>query len=318
MPGNEEDGIIVKTFMETLWNNRKLLVVVIIAILVQVFTFAWMANSYGCSALVITYQICQFLALLLVTSSFVLIINKKSKLAIACTAASAFVVMIGYLLVGYLLYLIYLNYRDTYFDDYSFFGWCLPVISLSILSILPQVMLLVFLLKKAKNAQLWAWVAVLLSLLPSLIYLLLDGNLSILTLCSNISLAFLYYFGYTSTDTTQQTGILEKIKVHLSDARNHTKGVNGMNKMYTNIGGKIKMLAKILCVLLSIIFVVYGICVFATFYQMRGMGILIMIGGPLLSWVSSFFAYGFGELIEKTTVIAEAAAKADAKKDTVE
>ncbi len=91
-----------------------------------------------------------------------------------------------------------------------------------------------------------------------------------------------------------------------------------MNKMYTNIGGKIKMLAKILCVLLSIMFIVYGICVFATFYWMRGMGILIVIGGPLLSWVSSFFMYGFGELIEKTTVIAEAVSKADVNKDAAE
>ena len=148
----------MKTFMETLRNNRKLLVAVIIAILVQVFTFAWMANSYGCSALVITYQICQFIALLLVIGCFVFILNKKSKPAIACAVASAFVVMIGYLLVGYLLYLSYLNYRDTYFDAYSlawsdFFGWCLPVI---LLSILPQIWLLVFLLRKAKNAQLWA------------------------------------------------------------------------------------------------------------------------------------------------------------------
>lgn len=90
------------------------------------------------------------------------------------------------------------------------------------------------------------------------------------------------------------------------------------NNMYTNIGGKIKMLAKIVCFLGIIGSLIYGICVFATYYWMRGTGIAIMLGGPLLSWIGSFFTYGFGELIEKTTVIAEAAAKDDVQKDTVE
>ncbi len=306
----------MKTFMKALRNNRKLLVAVIIAILVQVFTFACMDSTHRYFASDIATQICKLIALLLVTSSFIFNINKKSKPAIACAVASAFLMIIGYLLS---CYLVYLNYRDTLVWRYSFdWSYLLEIL----LNILPQVMLLVFLLKKPKNVQLCAWVAVFLSFLPSLINLLLDWEYwwytlhqfyesIILALCYDISLALLYYFGYTSTDTTQQAGAFKKIKSHLSD-------FCGVNKMYSNIGGKIKVLAKIVCLLGIIVSLVYGIYFFATFYWMRGMGIVIILVGPLLSWVSSFFAYGFGELIEKTTAIAEQTTKADVKKDVVE
>ena len=34
-------------------------------------------------------------------------------------------------------------------------------------------------------------------------------------------------------------------------------------------------------------------------------GVITIIVGPLAAWVSSWLLYGFGELIEKTTEIAE-------------
>ena len=292
--------------MKTLQNNKKLLTAVSIAILVQVITFACVSYSYGYFASGIAYQICRFIALLLVAGSFVFILNKKSKPAIACTAASAAVEIIGYLLA------IYLNYRganvDVYFLVWSeFFSW--DVLVEIILYILPQIMLLVFLLTRPKNVRPWAWVAALLSLLPSLITLqLLDWKywrydlLNGLTLCSDISLALLYYFGYTSTDTTQQTSAVKKV----------------MASLYTNIGGKIKTLAQIVCCLGIIGSVVYGIYFYNAYYSVRGVGLVIIFGGSLLSWVSSFFAYGFGELIEKATVIAEAVSKDDVNKDAAE
>ncbi len=90
--------------------------------------------------------------------------------------------------------------------------------------------------------------------------------------------------------------------------------------MFKNIGGKIKGLAKVIC------FVGIGISVVAGFGKMGsghndamvGMGLAVMIGGSLVSWIGLFFAYGFGELIENTTVIAELAAKADAEKNKAE
>ena len=34
-------------------------------------------------------------------------------------------------------------------------------------------------------------------------------------------------------------------------------------------------------------------------------GLVLIVAGPIGSWISSFFVYGFGELIEKTSEIAE-------------
>ncbi len=61
--------------------------------------------------------------------------------------------------------------------------------------------------------------------------------------------------------------------------------------------------------------VIYGTYFYNAYYPVRDMGFIIIFGGSLLSWVSSFFAYGFGELIEKTTVIAEAVSKTAVNKD---
>lgn len=94
--------------------------------------------------------------------------------------------------------------------------------------------------------------------------------------------------------------------------------------MFKNIGGKIKDLAKVICFVGIAISVVAGIVMigFGSFSYngdtMIGMGLAVMIVGSLVSWIGSFFAYGFGELIENTTVIAELAAKADAEKNKAE
>ena len=94
--------------------------------------------------------------------------------------------------------------------------------------------------------------------------------------------------------------------------------------MFKNIGGKIKELAQVICIVGIVISVVAGISMIYSGFDsyngdtMVGMGFAVMIGGSLLSWIGSFFAYGFGELFENTTVIAELAAKADAEKNKAE
>lgn len=94
--------------------------------------------------------------------------------------------------------------------------------------------------------------------------------------------------------------------------------------MFKNIGGKIKDLAQVICYLGIAISVVAGIVMIgfcSSSYNgdtMVVMGCVVMIVGSLVSWIGSFFAYGFGELIENTTVIAELAAKADAEKNKAE
>ena len=94
--------------------------------------------------------------------------------------------------------------------------------------------------------------------------------------------------------------------------------------MFKNIGGKIKGLAEAICYVGIAISVIAGIVMIgfgSSSYNgdtMIGVGFAVMLVGSLVSWIGSLFAYGFGELIENTTVIAELAAKADAEKNKAE
>lgn len=88
--------------------------------------------------------------------------------------------------------------------------------------------------------------------------------------------------------------------------------------MFTNIGSKIKALARAICVLGIGLSVLAGLILIvngaAYNTALVGTGFLVLFAGSLSAWLGSLFAYGFGELIENTTVIAELAAKADAEK----
>lgn len=72
--------------------------------------------------------------------------------------------------------------------------------------------------------------------------------------------------------------------------------------MFGNIGSKIKSLAKIVCWIGIVVFTILGL---VSIGDTPVLGLLIVILGSLCSWIGSFFVYGFGELIEKTTEIAE-------------
>lgn len=65
--------------------------------------------------------------------------------------------------------------------------------------------------------------------------------------------------------------------------------------MFDNIGEKIKSLAKVLCWIGIGLSFILG-CLFLAEEQVI-FGFLFMIIGALISWVSSFCLYGFGELI---------------------
>lgn len=82
--------------------------------------------------------------------------------------------------------------------------------------------------------------------------------------------------------------------------------------MYKEIGKKIKKLAIVIFVLEAIVFFIGGIFLMAINNDLFLVGILMMIIGPLLAWVSSFILYGFGELIDKTSEIANNTSKARA------
>lgn len=69
--------------------------------------------------------------------------------------------------------------------------------------------------------------------------------------------------------------------------------------MYNNIGGKIKVLAKLGFIVEAIILVLAGIGLMVSTEEMLITGLIVMVVGPIISWVSSWLLYGFGELIDK-------------------
>ncbi len=81
--------------------------------------------------------------------------------------------------------------------------------------------------------------------------------------------------------------------------------------MFRNIGGKIKALAVALCIIGMAGSVIGGAYMIYQGTQMTGYmndaqmpmilgGAAIIVVGCLLSWIGSFFTYGFGQLIEDT------------------
>lgn len=92
--------------------------------------------------------------------------------------------------------------------------------------------------------------------------------------------------------------------------------------MFSNIGGKIKGLATVISVIGIGLSVICGIIMIIAGANsggaMVGTGFAVLIVGSLASWIGAFIIYGFGELIENTTVIAELMAKSDAEKHEAE
>ncbi len=74
--------------------------------------------------------------------------------------------------------------------------------------------------------------------------------------------------------------------------------------MYSNIGGKIKVLAKVIACIGVVICIIYGFVMLVSMEGMALIGFLIMTVGSLLSWLSSLVLYGFGELVENSSIIA--------------
>lgn len=73
--------------------------------------------------------------------------------------------------------------------------------------------------------------------------------------------------------------------------------------MYENVGRKIKSLAKAVFVVEAIIAVITGIILMSIDNNLSLFGFLILVIGPLASWLSSLLLYGFGELIDKVIEI---------------
>ena len=80
--------------------------------------------------------------------------------------------------------------------------------------------------------------------------------------------------------------------------------------MFENVGGKIKFLAKTMCWLGIVSFIFLGL---ALIYIggtkeapiMAIQGVIYLIFGPIVSWIGSWFFYGFGRLIENSEIIVD-------------
>ena len=70
--------------------------------------------------------------------------------------------------------------------------------------------------------------------------------------------------------------------------------------MFDNIGSKIKTVAQVVCWIGIICSVISGIVMMATDEDLAFLGFMIIVIGSLISWVSSFTLYGFGQLIENS------------------
>ena len=189
-------GIIIKT----LQNNKKLLAATIGAVLLHLPTVI-REFGYGYGALyIVADSVFWLIALLLVVGSFVLHLNDKAKPAIACAAASAIVVGVSALIQGSGIF--------------------------AILNILPQIMLIVFLLKQnVVNRHTWVYLtlaAVILSEIIGRIMMIIHlqyqipvpsivSSIIISLLCNALPLGLVYWFGYTAdNDATQQPDVVQK------------------------------------------------------------------------------------------------------------
>ena len=92
--------------------------------------------------------------------------------------------------------------------------------------------------------------------------------------------------------------------------------------MWDNIGSKIKVLAKVIAWIGIICSIIGGIVLFVIGLKMRyggalyvGLGFAAIIGGSLISWISSWFMYGFGEIIHNTEIIRRNISKNENKSD---
>lgn len=73
--------------------------------------------------------------------------------------------------------------------------------------------------------------------------------------------------------------------------------------MFDNIGSKIKYLAQTITIISIICYAAIGLALMIAGSALIGFAVILI--GLLLSWVSSFLLYGFGQLIENSDILVE-------------
>ena len=89
--------------------------------------------------------------------------------------------------------------------------------------------------------------------------------------------------------------------------------------MFENIGGKIKTTAAAISWIGIVANVFLGFIIMGIAEEMVIFALLYMAVGSLVSWISSFILYGFGQLVENTDKLcADIKAKEKSNADNVE
>lgn len=78
-----------------------------------------------------------------------------------------------------------------------------------------------------------------------------------------------------------------------------------LDNLYENIGGKVKSLAKCAFIVEAIGAIITGFVLVASDSGLAFYGLLTIVFGPIVAWVSSWILYAFGELVDKTCALAE-------------
>ena len=78
-----------------------------------------------------------------------------------------------------------------------------------------------------------------------------------------------------------------------------------LDNLYSNIGSKIKNWAKWVFIVEAIASMIAAIYMMASAEDswMLVVGMIVLVVGPFIAWVSSWLLYGFGEIIVKLTAI---------------
>lgn len=71
-----------------------------------------------------------------------------------------------------------------------------------------------------------------------------------------------------------------------------------MDKIYANIGYKVKRLAFMSCIVEAIAAVIGGVALLIDYGFEGWWALFIIIGGPIVAWVASWVLYAFGELVD--------------------
>lgn len=270
--------------------NKKLLVAMILTVVLNVVYSVWLANMRGDLVFVVS----RVLIPLLPCAALLLSMNGQRKKAIACMIAATILTIVEYAAGG---------------PDAAF----LPTVAVN-------AALLLFLCLKNKNRKDWIGVALFLVLLPlaNLLseimrrwrYMRYMSRVSLLLLClSEAAVGAVCLFGLMDPHhefSLPQSGVVKATTKITAFFRKVT------NVMFTNIGGKIKTLTKVVCWIGIVASAIGGVvCMFDDEVLA---GLAMIVGGALASWVGSFVLYAFGELVENVAVIAEMRVKADAEK----